>query len=254
MDLSHDRTLLHVYRISDENLSEEIIFSLANQIQTSKKLAKYITQAWKSDRYPYTIMRIGAKIGIFFPYNVRFGTSTYLFFLNNLAYYEEAILYPKPNPPTIQQIALSHDPVKLLMGYRDDQILKRSLVRSSGYLDRRDMLNDLVTVNYLGFGFFRLISNSRLCYDLNTRSIVYTEPSQKILYSVHDLLQLTDVDTKQVRKNSRTYFKAIVVYQLHCQIYQKFSMWKDRNGHLEAPESLVNLLFKLNKIHRMEKG
>jgi hypothetical protein len=245
---SWKQDLLLAYGLSPVGLSPEAIDKAVSQLQTAKKTTKIIEQVWRSDRYPYTIMLICAKFGMYIPPVHRVGMTAYKFFLRNIRYYEAGFSRKGKVYPTPEELFLAKDRVGLLMQFRDDEILRAGVKWDSNYSDRRQMLIKLIEDNISVRGEFAIESNSRSSYSPNARIILYSQGQNRLAYTIQDLGRAVDTERKVVLKSEKEVFDSLSLLQLRCLILEKFGQWKDRVGYVDGPPELLGLVQKLDEI------
>ena len=150
---SLDEALLLAYDLSLSSTSESIR-SIVETIKSLKSTSKFIIDVWNSNRYPYTVMLLAAKIGMYIPPLYRSGLAAFKFFMNNVKYYEPTFhrqgkVYPSP-----EDLFLSRDKLGLLMQFRDDEILRKGVKWNPEYSDRKQMILKVIDDNINNRGYF----------------------------------------------------------------------------------------------------
>ena len=225
-----------------------------NESQTMDKLKqtkgtfKIISEVWNSNRHPYTVMIIAAKVGMYIPYIHRTGILAFNFFMKNIRHYEHTFRRKNKLYPSSIEIFLSRNKLDLLMQFRDDEILTNGVKWDSDYSDRKDMLTKFIQNNVNSRGVFYVESCSRSSFSPNARILVYTEGSSRLAFNIEELGKAIDIQRKVVWKSSNEYFDTITLLGLRKSILEKFGQWKDRVGYIDGPNELLALVHKLDEI------
>jgi len=200
-----------------------MINDVITEFSEIKKSYIYLIDAIMSNRYPYTIMVMGGKIGMHIPPKYRYGYHAYMYFIHNIKYYD-SILYRPPNLKLEFNLGDLHtciDPVEFLMKYRDDEILKSGYIFERNYDKRIDMINTFLKYNYFNYGYFILLYDDPKMYDNTYSSILYNDNTPvEIFYTVDELNKLIDVSKKK-----NTQFSQMSLRSLKSQILRKFHLW-----------------------------
>lgn len=245
------------YGLTPSGLDSDQMDALYQQLKQTKRTFTFLEEAVQSNRYPYIIMVIAAKIGMYIPPRKRIGQLTYQFFLNNIQYYESTF-EQKAGVPSIYEIAMSTDKVRLLSRYRDNEILQPGYKFSRNYSTRPEMIESFIMNNIVVHGQFKLESCSKSCYSTRAQVISYTDLKTKSYYSTAELLSLFDLIRGVVWKESRAFyepqsavpFSRLSLHHLRQQILQRLEQWRHRDGYTQykpSPE-LHNLLNNLESI------
>jgi len=178
-------------------------------------------------------MKMACKLGMYLPTHHRIGLKAYRFYLLNVRYYEKIFERANCRVPSLLDIFLMTDSVNNLMKFRDDEILKPGYKFNRNYSDRREMITDFVELNVNSHGIFTLQSNSRRCYNLKDKNILYQEGDKKFLYGVGDLIKLCDFTKKVVWSDyhKQKPFSQFSLHLLRQRILEKFSQWKQADHY-----------------------
>jgi hypothetical protein len=250
--LSHVTDLFTAYGLCPSGLSDDEINKIINNISQNKKTFPYLQEAIYSNRYPYTIMTISAKIGMFIPPRKRVGLDSYLFFLANIKCYEATFERVGQHVPTLYEIYMAKDKVGLLMKFRDDEILKSNYKFSRNYSTRKEMIENFIENNINVYGQFTLENNCRTIYSTKAKTITYTEKENKCSYNSNEFLQLIDLQRGVVWKNLKEnlVFSQLSLHNLRQQILEKCNQWKNRDytTQYNGPPELYNILISLENL------
>lgn len=256
---SVDQDYLLAYGLSSFGLDSNELTSLYQQLKQTKRTFPFLEEAILSNRYPYTIMVIAAKIGMYIPPRRRVGIATYQFFINNIQYYEATFERESiGRPPNIYEIAMSRDKIGLLSRYRDNEILQPGYKFTRNYSARREMIESFIANNITVHGQFKLESCSRRSYSTKARVISYNDLTTKLQYSTTELLSLFDMTRGVVWKDPRAFhephvfipFSRLSLHHLRQQVLERLEQWRHRDGfgHTESNPELHNLLNNLESI------
>ena len=250
--------ILNAYDLSASGLSPSEISTILENLQLHRKTYSYLEEAVKSNRYPYTVMLVAAKIGMYIPPRKRLGIAAYKFFISNIRYYEATFERADQEVPGLYTIYMAKDKVNMLMKFRDDEILKAGYQFSRNYSSRLDMINKFIAENISVYGYFSLDSNSRKSYGSKAKVITYQEAGQKWSYSANEFLLLMDMSRGTVWKNSSGFlsnssavaFSRFSLHHLRQQILEKFEQWRHRDGLIQTtgPTELYNILVNLENL------
>jgi len=241
-----DELLIVSYGLKLVGLGPSEISDLAGKIRETKFTSKLIASVWKSNRYPYTVMFLAARVGMYIPPIHRVGFKAFEFFIHNIRYYE-ATFYRHGRPfPSTEEIFLSNDQINLLMKFRDDEILQNGVKWSPKYNDRKEMLHKFIEDNINVRGVFHLDPNSRSSYSPVARIILYTQGDKRLAFNIEELGRAIDPQKKIVWKSENTHFDPLSLLQLRSLILKKFGQWKDRVGYVDGPNELMALVYKLD--------
>lgn len=244
--------IFSAYKLPLTGLKNDQIKIYLNQLHSNKKTFPYLLDAVTSDRHPFTIMLISCKFGMYIPPKQRVGIKSYQFFINNVNYYETTFERSTETIPNIESLILDPNPVKTLMKFRDDEILKTEHYFDRNYNDRRDMIEEFVRNNVAVNGNFDLVTNSRSCYSSNAKTIIYTDPNIKVLYSCYDLLGLFDHGRGKLWRDQymNSEFNKLALANLREKILKKLAQWKNRDiaSGLSVPIELVKILENLDNL------
>ena len=229
--MSADQDIFIAYGLYQTGLSSAEIQKKINEIAKIKKTYPYLYNVIYSDRKPITIMKEAEKIGMFIPPFKRYGTQTYLFYINNINYYENIFNRLYLTYPSELEIIRSSDPYELLSMYTDSEIRKDGLMFLLNYNNRKEMIEHLIENNYKIFGVFSLPYNSRSKYDLMTPLILYNENGVQSVYSISFFLNNYDQKKKLIYKEQNLPFNILSLYQLRHKILEKFPKWKDMSEY-----------------------
>lgn len=258
----NDHDILLAYGLSPGGLNEDEITNLISNITQSKKTFSALQEAVNSNRYPYTIMKIAAKVGMFIPPRKRIGLEAYKFFIHNIKYYDNTFERCGQQVPNLYDIYMSKDRINLLMKFRDNEILRPGFRFSRNYSNRKEMITNFINNNILTHGQFSLESNSRKAYSTKAKVIMFTEyvngQIQKFLYGTDEFINLIDIPRRLVWRdpqgfrNPQTHlaFSRLSLHHLRQQILEKFEQWRQRDGfgQFMAPSKLSNILTSLENI------
>lgn len=222
-----------------------------NESQTNKLFTQasrnptfpYVIEAVNSNRHPYTIMAIGAKLGMFIPIRRRTGIHSYNYFMSNIKYYEHVLTSAHTKIPTLMDIYMSRDRLNMLMQYRDDQILQNGYRFSRNFETRKDMLTNFIKYNILTYGEFILDSNHMSSYNTDNKIISYYNDKSHLYYSTPEIIELITSHDNIPNK--------LCLHSLRQQILEKFTQWRRRNGFNNVthyPHRLVYLLSLLEPL------
>jgi hypothetical protein len=247
------------YGLTSFGLDSNELTTLYQQLKQTKRTFAFLEEAILSNRYPYTIMVIAAKIGMYIPPRKRVGLATYQFLINNIQYYETAFdREGSGRPPNIYEIAMSRDKIGLLSRYRDNEILQPGYKFTRNYSARREMIESFIANNITVHGQFKLESCSRSSYSTKARVIAYTDLTTRLQYSTTELLSLFDMTRGVVWKDPRAFyepqvfipFSRLSLHHLRQQVLERLEQWRHRDGYTQSESSpeLHNLLNNLESI------
>jgi hypothetical protein len=250
------------YGLSPSGLSEEEIAQMINNISQTKKTFGVLQEVVNSNRHPYTVMTISAKVGMFIPPRKRIGLEAYNFFLQNIKYYENTFERSGQQVPNLYDIYMAKDRINLLMKFRDDEILRPGFRFSRNYANRKDMITSFIENNILIHGQFTLESNSRKAYSTKAKVITFIEfvngQTRKFFYSTDELIMLIDMPRRTVWRDPQGFtnpqnhlaFSRLSLHHLRQQILEKFEQWRQRDGlgQFVPPVQLSNILMTLETI------
>lgn len=240
--LGLDQLLLYAYHFK----AEKGIKKIANKIRETQKTAQVVQEVWKSNRAPYTIMLSAAKVGMYIPPIHRVGIQAFNFFIENIRYYEKTFSRCR-SFPSKEEIFLSENKIDLLSQFRDDEILSIGVKWTPDYSDRKKMIQSFIDDNIIQErGIFSLDSNARSSYHPNARIILYTQKDTRIALNIEELGKAIDPVRRVVWKANNESFDPLSLLQLRSLILKKFSQWKDRTGHPDGPNELLNLVYRLD--------
>lgn len=256
--MSYIIDIFSAYGLCPSGLSDEEIAKISESISQTKKTFPFLQEVIHSNRYPYTIMTIAAKVGMFIPPRKRVGLDTYNFFLSNIKYYE-AIFERATQPiPTFYDIYMSNDKVSLLMKFKDNEILQPNYKFSRNYSTRKEMIEKFIENNIMIHGHFFLEYNSRKVYGTKAKVITYVEKQKKLSYSTDEFLLLVDLQRGVIWKESQGFhnpnqdlaFSRLSLHHLRQQILEKSNQWKNRDGAVQynGPQELCNILVILENL------
>lgn len=256
---SVDQDYFLAYGITSFGLDSNEQAALYQQLKQTKRTFPFLEEVILSNRYPYTIMIIAAKIGMYIPPRKRVGLTTYQFFINNIQYYE-ATFDREGNVcvPNLYDIAMARDKISLLCRYRDNEILQPGYKFTRNYSTRREMIESFITNNITVHGQFKLESCSRSSYSTKAKVIAYTDLTTRLQFSTMELLSLFDMTRGVVWKDSKAFYKPEVfvpfsrlsLHHLRQQILERLEQWRHRDGYAHSGSSpeLHNLLNNLESI------
>lgn len=258
-DPSVDQDYLLAYGFTPFGLDPSELIALYQQLKQTKRTFPFLEEAILSNRYPYTIMVIAAKIGMYIPPRKRVGIMTYQFFINNIQSYEPTFERDSgARVPGIYEIAMARDKVGLLSRHRDDEILQPGYKFSRNYSTRQEMIENFISNNITVHGQFKLESCSRTSYSTKAKVIVYLDSTSKLLYSTTELLSLFDMIRGVVWRDPRAFFEPqsfipftrLSLHHLRQQILERLEQWRHRDGYAQSGSSpeLHNLLNNLESI------
>lgn len=238
-DIDYDYLL--AYGLNPSGLNPIEIKSTYDQLRQSKRTFPFLEEVILSNRYPYTIMVIAAKVGMYIPPRKRVGISTYNFFINNIRYYETTF-DRGGRVPNLYEIAMAKDKVGLLMRFRDNEILQPGYKFSRNYTTRKEMIENFITNNITVHGQFKLESCSRKAYSTRAKVIVYTDPTLKLQYSTSEFLSLFDLGRRVVWRDPQAFFNPqgslpfsqLSLHHLRQQILERIEQWRHREGTTQA--------------------
>lgn len=222
--------LISAYGLSTPSDSNSLT-DLFNDL-SKKPLFPIIEKVWKSDRYPYTIITHAEEIGMYIPYNVRYGYKAYEFFMENIRYYEETFNRQGKIYSSKEEIYLTKDRLQLLMQFRDDEIFQSSFIRNPFYTNRKDMLINFIEDNITNIGEFFLECNFNNIYSNQVKLITYVQGNTCTYYSMQEIL------------DSKIKFPILSLTLLQRRIIQKVSQW--RNKLIPIPNEILTFSLKLN--------
>lgn len=248
--------IFSAYGLSPIGRSEEEIAQMINKISQTKKTFSVLQEVVNSNRHPYTVMAISAKVGMFIPPRKRIGLEAYNFFLQNIKYYESTFERSGQQVPNLYDIYMAKDPINLLMKFRDDEILRSGFRFSRNYTNRKEMIKSFIERNILIHGRFTLESNSRKVYSTKAKVIAFTEfvngKTRKFFYSTGELIMLIDMSRRIVWRDPQNHlaFSRLSLHHLRQQILEKFEQWRQRDGlgQFAPPVQLLNILTSLETI------
>jgi hypothetical protein len=238
------------YGLCPSGLNDDELHRVNNSIIQTKKTFPFLQEAVESNRYPYTIMSIAAKIGMFIPPRKRIGIDTYNFFVANIKYYEATFERASQQVPTLYDIYMANDKVGLLMKFKDDEILRSNYKFSRNYSSRKEMIENFIENNINIYGQFVLENNSRGIYSSKVKCISYYEKKNRTTYSTNEFLSLVDFQRGVIWKNPQESFNRLSLHHLRQQILEKSSQWKNRDSaiHYNGPPELYSLLNVLENL------
>lgn len=187
LPLCYITEILKAYQISTIGCEELELRNIITKLFT-KKTFQPIVDVVTSNRYPYTIMFIAAKIGMYIPPKLRIGIETYNFFINNIHHYEHIRL--KQKNPEKMELVYSNNPKVFLYSLRDDMILTKGYKFTRNYKDRSEMIEDFYKENLQKYGHFTLLSNHKKIYDHNIKTFLYENPTEKHMYSSDEIIKM----------------------------------------------------------------
>lgn len=256
--VSHIIDIFFAYGLCPSGLSDDEIAKIGDSISQTKKTFPFLQEVVHSNRYPYTIMTISAKIGMFIPPRKRVGLDAYRFFLANIKFYESTFERATQQVPTLYDIYMANDKVNLLMKFRDDEILCSNYKFSRNYSTRKEMIENFIENNIMIHGQFILENNSRKVYSTKAKVITYQEKQKKISYSTDEFLVLVDLQRGVIWKESQGFltpredlaFTRLSLHHLRQQILEKSNQWKNRDGAIQynGPVELYNILVILENL------
>lgn len=235
--LDYDPDYITAYQLSGIGCTPKELNDLCSELRQAKRTFSLLEEAVLSDRHPYTIMMIAAKIGMYIPPRKRVGVEAYNFLVSNIHYYDNVSQSAKSL--TINEVLLSRDRIGFLMRFRDNEILKAGYKFSRNYSSRLEMIQNFITNNVLVHGEFKLESNSRHLYGTKAKVIRCIKGEEHLRYSTTELLSLL---------NERSFSK-LSLHHLKQQILEKLEQWKHRD-HCQNSDSpqLLSLLGRLEHL------
>lgn len=251
--------IFSAYGLCPSGLNDNEIAKIIDNITRTKKTFPFLQDAVQSYRYPYTIMIIAAKIGMFIPPRRRVGLDAYTFFIANIKFYEATFERAHQQVPNLYEIYMSNDRVGLLMKFRDEEILQQCYKFSrNNYSTRKEMIDSFIENNVSIYGQFSLENNSRTVYATKVKVISYQEGQQKLTYSTNEFLLLFDLQRGIVWKDPQGFlnpsnhlaFSRLSLHHLRQQILEKCGQWKNRDGACQynGPPELHNILVVLENL------
>lgn len=254
----HIMDIFYAYGLSTSGLNESELNRILDNINQTKKTFPYLQRVINSDRYPYTIMTISSKIGMYIPPQKRLGLDTYSFFLNNIKYYEATFDRESQQVPDLYQIYMSNDKVSLLMKFKDPEILKHPYKFTRNYNNRKEMIQNFIKDNINIHGQFKLDINTRKVYESDVKVIKYQEGSITKSYSLYDFYSLIDREKGIVWKDPQGFldkdekntFSRLSLHHLRQQILEKSNQWKNRDTSFQynGPPELYTILCILEQL------
>jgi hypothetical protein len=247
------------YGLCPSSLNETEISKIIDNISQVKKTYPFLLEAVNSNRYPYTIMNISAKFGMFIPPRKRIGLDAYNFFLNNVKYYESTFDRVSQQVPNLYEIYMANDKLNLLMKFRDDEILKHPYQFTRNYANRKDMIQSFIDNNITIHGQFSLNINTRKVYGSKAKVISYQESGKSSReYSIDEFYLLIDHQRRLIWKDSQGFlnpsdqnaFSRLSLHHLRQQILEKSNQWKNRDSAVQynGPPELYNILIILENL------
>jgi len=247
------------YGLCPSGLNETEISKIVDNISRVKNTYQFLHEAVNSNRYPYTIMTISSKFGMFIPPRKRIGLDAYDFFLNNIKYYESTFDRVSQQVPNLYEIYMANDKVSLLMKFRDDEILKHPYKFTRNYSDRKDMIQSFIDNNITIHGQFSLDINTRKVYGSKAKVIKYQEAGSPVkVYSTDEFCLLVDHHRGIIWKDPKGYldpsgenaFSRLSLHHLRQQILEKSNQWKSRDLAFQynGPPELYNILIILENL------
>lgn len=241
-EASHiDHDYLLAYGLTPSGLSPSEVKATYHQLRQTKRTFPFLEEAILSNRYPYTIMVIAAKIGMYVPPRKRVGVTTYNFFINNVRYYETVFDRSGSGEqvPSIYEIAMSKDKVAFLSRFKDNEILRPGYKFSRNYTTRREMINNFITNNIIVHGQFRLENCSQPTYGTKVKVVIYEDTAVRLQYSTNDLLSLCDMSRGVVWKDhsANVPFSQLSLHHLRQQILERLEQWRQRDGYSQPPST-----------------
>ena len=145
----------------------------------------------------------------------------------------------------------SDDPKKLLLKFRDDEILKPEFVVNMDWDNRLTMIDQFIENNILIHGKFEVISNLKTVYG-KAPTIFYQEKGIQLNYGATDFLELMSNTKVWKDKTKKSEFSNLNLHSLRIKILEKFNQWNVKDfssaGYNVFPPELINILNKLEMI------
>lgn len=222
--------ILKAYQISTIGCEEAELRNIIVKL-SSKKTFQYIYEVVSSNRYPYTIMFIAAKIGMYIPPKLRIGLETYKFFIDNIQFYEHIKL--KQKMPEKTELMYSNNVKEYLFTLRDDMILTKGYKFTRNYKNRFEMIDDFYKENIFKHGNFTLLSNHKKVYEHNIKVFLYENSIDKHLYSSDEIIKMISSNMIDLH----------IILDLKKKILEKLSKFKlnDESDPLESSK-LITIL------------
>lgn len=215
--MSYLNDIIKCYDLTIEDLTNEEIDQLLQLIAHSKKTYPFLIQCIESNRYPYTVMVIASKVGMYIPPIKRYGLATYKYFIRNLKYYENVLQrdQTKYMSPNIHEIYLSDNPIEYLQKFRDDEILIPGIIFSRNYKTRMEMLNRYINENFFSHGRFILLGTNKELYNITP------------LFSFDFKTQRKTIDLTEVKELvSSGKLHALALFSLYIEIYKFMNQYR----------------------------